>query len=98
MVYTTNILAVPLVVAVWAVDMYLMLLLARVVLSGLSNSRAGKLHDRLRPLTDPPMMVVQGCLERHSTRPIKRWVPWAVVVTCGITVRHMLIAVLALIF
>ncbi len=91
MTYTTNILAVPLVLTIWALDMYLFLLMVYSVLTRLSGERASQLRICLRPFTEPLPQAVRRWLGQHTTKPVRRWVPWAVVICGGLIVRHVLV-------
>ena len=94
MIYTTNILAVPLVIALWALDMYLFLLIAYSVLTRLSGERASQLCSCLKLFTEPLPQVVKRWLGRHTSTPVKQWVPWAVVILACLIIRHVLILVI----
>ena len=62
MIYTTNILAVPLVLTIWALDMYLFLLMVYGVLTKVSGERASQLLLCLKPFTDPLPQAVRRWL------------------------------------
>ena len=91
MTYTTNILAVPLVLALWAMDMYLLLLMVYSVLTRFSGERASQLCICLRPFTEPLPQAVRRWLGQHTSTPVKQWVPWAIVVFGCLIVRHVLV-------
>ena len=91
MIYTTNILALPLVVILWIVDAYFFLLMAYGILTRLSGERVSQLRLALNPFIEPLLGLVKRRLERCATRPIKQWVPWAVVISAGLIVRHLLV-------
>ncbi len=91
MIYTTSILAVPLVLILWAVDMYLFLLIAYGLLARLSGERASQLRLCLKSSTEPLPQAVRRWLGQHTSKPVKQWVPWAVVIFAGLIVRHLLV-------
>jgi len=91
MIYTTNILAVPLVLTIWALDIYLFLLMIYSVLTRLSGERASQLRLALNPFIEPLPGLIRGRLEHRTTKHIRQWVPWAVVVFAGLIVRHLLV-------
>ena len=97
MIYTTNILALPLIIIVWVVDTYLLLLLARAILRRLSSACAAKLYASLKPFTDPPLQIVKQWLTRRSKKPVPHWLPWAIVMFGGLILRHLIVAIIALI-
>ena len=96
MTYTTNILAVPLVLTIWAVDVYLFLLLARGILSHLPSERTNRLRSCLEQLTEPLLQIVKRRLQRHAAKPIKPWVPWAVIALAVLIIRHLLVMLITL--
>ena len=91
MVYTTNILALPLVLIIWALDMYLFLLMVYSVLTRLSGERASQLRICLRPFTEPLTRAVRQWLGRHTSKPVRQWVPWAVVIFAALIGRYLLV-------
>ena len=96
MTYTTNILAVPLVLIIWAVDIYLLGLLARGILRYLPNERASQLHFCLKQFTEPPLRIVKHRLQQHAAKRIKPWLPWAIVALASLIIRHLLVLLIAL--
>ncbi len=95
MSYTTNILALPLVLIVWAVDMYMFLLLVRIIAGRLDGEHAGRLCELLKPFTDTPPQTVGRWLTRRTANPLKPWVPWAIVALAGLILRHLTVAIIA---
>ena len=91
MIYTTNILALPLVITLWIVDAYFFLFLVYGLLTRLSGERVSQLRLALNPFIEPLLGLVNRRLERCATRPIKLWVPWAVVISAGLIVRYVLV-------
>jgi len=95
MTYTTNILALPLVLIVWVVDAYLLCLLAYGITRKLSGERAGQLGICLEQFVEPVPQAVGRWLERHAAKPVKQWVPWAAVIALGLAVRHLIVWITA---
>ena len=91
MTYTTNILALPLVLTIWALDMYLFLLMVYSVSTRLSGKRASQLCSCLKPFMCPLPQAVRRWLGRHTATPVKQWVPWAVVIFAGLIIRYLLV-------
>ena len=90
MVYTTNILALPLVLIVWALDIYLLLVMVYVVAGKLSGERASRVRQCLEQFARPMPQAVRRWLERRTAKPVKQWVPWVVVALVGLVIRHLL--------
>ena len=93
MTYTTNILALPLVLTIWSLDMYLLLLMVYGVLTKLSSERASQLCICLRPFTEPLPRAVKRWLGHRTARSSKQWLPWAIVVFGGLILRHLLVLI-----
>ena len=94
MTYSINMLALPLVLSIWVVDAYLLGLLARGILSRLPNRGGSQLRSCLNQFTEPLFRAVKYRLQRHAAKPIKSWVPWAVIVLAGLIIRHFLLVLL----
>ena len=94
MIYTTNILVLPLVVIMWTIDAYFFLLMAYGILTKLSGERARQLCLALKPFIEPVPSLIRRRLERCTTRSVKQWVPWAVVISAGLIVRYVLVSLI----
>ena len=55
---TTNILAAPLLLAIWAIDIYIFLVCLRLLLSRFAGNPAAQVCQGLRVITDPLPMAV----------------------------------------
>lgn len=95
MIFVQNILALPLLLAGSAIDLYLAAAMARVILGGLRSDRANRLADALAPFTDGIPLALTLALSRRG-RAVAGWVPWAIVIAAGLLIRHALLrAILA---
>jgi len=90
-VYSINIFALPLLAAVWAVDVYLSLLSLRLLLSGLSSTRDSRFCRGLRLFTDPVLETVRRWLSQSRRKPTPSWMACFTVVLAGLILRHLLI-------
>ena len=97
MTYTTSLLAVPLVLAVWVLDVYLTLLLLRGILHHVASRRASELSSLLMRFTDPPNRIIKRWLGRFSAKAINPWLPWLAVVLTGLIVRHLLVVLIGVV-
>jgi hypothetical protein len=89
---TTNVLALPLVFCIWAVDLYLLLACVRLILGKWSGETAARICHSLKPITDPlPMAIRRWLVARGQGRPTANWVPWAITIGGGLVLRHLLI-------
>ena len=89
-IYTTNmtIFALPVLLVIWALELYLFLVLLRLILQNLSGEKAQQFCQGLRQFTDYPPQLVNRRLSGRSTPP---WVGWAVVIVGAIVTRYVLI-------
>ena len=90
MVYTTNILAVPLVLLIWALDLYLFLAAARLLAGRFSGQKAAQLCSGLQPFTDPMPHAVERWIASRTRRSIPTWLPWGIVIVAAMFVRQSL--------
>lgn len=88
-IYTINILAAPLVLLIWALDLYVMLAVVRLILGRFSGERASQLCSAMQSLTDPPLRVVERWLLSRNEQQIRPWVPWVIVLVCALICRHL---------
>ena len=90
MIYTTNILAVPVILLIWSLDLYLLLVAARLVAGRISGQKAVQLCSCLQLFTDGPPHRVERWIAGRTERPIPSWLPWLVVVFVAMFVRQLL--------
>jgi len=90
-IYTTNILALPLMVLIWTMDMFLVLSAIRLVLGHLSNARARGARAGLQRITDSVPEAISGWLSRRRQKPVPPWLPWLIVFIAAFLVQHLLI-------
>ena len=94
-IYTTtsgNLLALPLLIAIWAIDIYLLMIGVRLLAEQLSGTSAAHLCQGLQPITDKiPMAIRRWLVARSQGRPTASWAPWAITIGGGLVLRHILI-------
>ena len=88
---TTNILAGPLVIFIWAIDIYLFLACIRLILSRLPGTQNSRLCQGLKLFTDPIVQIAHSYLLKFSRESVPGWMPWLVVLSIGVIGRHVLI-------
>ena len=92
-IYTTNILMLPVLLAASAVDLYLGLAFLRLGLGTFQRGGPARLCRHLVPLTDWAPATVQQWLASRRTGSLPGWIPWLVVIAAGLMLRHVLLAV-----
>ncbi len=95
-IYSTNILAGPLMLAVWAMDAYLLIVMLRMVLGQVSTMRTTTFYGALRQLTDGLPRVMGRWLSRVRQDVNPPWLPWVAVILGILTGRHLLVWIVAL--
>ncbi len=93
-IYTTNILALPLILLVWAIDLYLLLAGIRLLLSRIRSSRTHSFCLVIRRFTDPLPCAVRQWLSTRQTKPVPNWLPWLIVGAGAVLIRHILILIM----
>ena len=93
-VYTTNVMALPLLAAVWVIDVYLCMAVFRLILSMQEASWAQLACRALQPLTDEIPRRVEQVLVRWRHRPAPTWLPWVAVIAGAAMLRHLFIWIL----
>jgi uncharacterized protein YggT (Ycf19 family) len=91
MIYTTNVFAAPLIMVVWAIDVYVFLLSLRLLLSQLPSALDSRFCRGLGLFTDPVVETVRRWLFKCRRKPVANWMPCLTVVFAGLIVRHLLI-------
>ena len=92
-IYTNNIFAGPLLLAVWAVDIYLLLVSIRLIAAQIPSISESGFSQCLRQLTDPVTDMVRRKLTKHRAPP---WLPWLIVILSGLIIRYVLIAIIVM--
>jgi uncharacterized protein YggT (Ycf19 family) len=93
MILTTNILALPLVLLLWAIDVYVFLLSARLVLQHIRAPWTGRANIHLAAFTDPILLPVRRLFARNWPL-LRDWVSIAVVLLVLLISRQLLISLL----
>ena len=93
MIHPVNILALPLVILLWTVDVYLFVAGLRLLLGQLSATRDSRVCQALQQIVDPLVLCVNQKLVAWRDRPGPRWIPWTTVIVGGLIVRHLLLMI-----
>ncbi len=93
MIVTNNIFAVPIILIIWAADLYLFSASARLILGKLPRVQSSRLTRTLAELVDPLPQRVQRTIALRRNRPIPAWLLWATVIVSMILLRYVLVSV-----
>jgi len=89
---TFNILALPVVLTLWALDTYLFLATTRLILRHFTTPAANRYGSVLGQLTDGVPRLVDSLLCRWRQRPSPSWLPWLIVLGTGVVIRQILVS------
>ena len=94
MLYTTNILASPLLAALWVLDTYLNLIFLRLFLSYVPTAWARQIRQWLDPITDPVPRWMGKKLSVYRRQSIPIWLLWLGTIVVLMALRHLVIGCL----
>lgn len=94
MFYVTNIFLVPLVLAVWVLDLYMILAATRWILTRIRTEPASRLCSSLQPFTDALPQAIRKRLEAWLGRRIRNWLVWLVVIVAAMILRNIMVSIL----
>jgi len=90
MIIHTSIFALPLLIVVWSLDLYVFLACIRLSLSRFGGARAQAACAWLRQVTDSIPQRVELWLARRSRDYPPKWVPWVIVMAGCIALRYLI--------
>lgn len=90
-IYTNNIFAGPLLLAVWVIDIYLLLVSIRLIAAQIPSISESGFNRHLRQFTDPVVDMVTKKIAKHKDR-APPWLPWLIVLASGFLLRNILIS------
>jgi len=90
-IHTTNVFTGPLILIIWAIDIYLLLASLRLITCQLQNTCSSHLCQGLKLLIDPVPEAVGRLIARWKHTPSPSWLPWFIVILTAVIVRHLLI-------
>ena len=95
MIYSTSLFAAPVMLLVWAADIYVFLASVRLILGRVAGARDSQTFCCLQHLTDGLPQRVERLLCRESLAG-PTWLPWGIVMGGAIVLRHLLIGLVVL--
>ncbi|MFC1805371.1 hypothetical protein ACFL09_00125 [Planctomycetota bacterium] len=91
LVYTTNLLALPLILIIWVIDFYVVVSGMRLIASHIDADWARRGCARLAVFTDPVHRTACKLLAPGRARPLPRWLTWLLLLSTAVLVRQVLI-------
>jgi hypothetical protein len=89
-----NLMALPLLLVVWALDTFLLVVFLRLLLARLKGPGPARYSSLLVPLTDPPCAAVKRWRAARLKHPTPVWLPWAVLVGGLLTIQQILVRIM----
>jgi uncharacterized protein YggT (Ycf19 family) len=96
-IHTTNILVAPLLLAAWALDVYVFLACLRLLLGRFAGPAATNVCQGLGVITDPLPLAVGRVLARRSAAVLPSWLPWLIVILAAVILRYALVGLVLLV-
>ena len=91
-IHTSNILALPLILLIWSIDMYLFLAFVYLVLPRLTKANwASRLCEGLMLFIKPSIKAVHNLCNRCSRKSVPDWFPWLIVFGGGAILKHLIV-------
>jgi len=89
MMYTTNILALPMVLILWVLVAYADLLVLRLILHPIGRPWARRVVAGLEPITDPLVLAVGRRLSVYRKQPLPSWLAWVATMISVLVIRSV---------
>ena len=89
-----NLLSVPFILAIWALDSTLFVVALRLALRKSSRAQAMPTYHALKKLTDPLPRFVERRLHHSEIDTDRPWLPWFLVVLTLVVSRYLLLGLL----
>jgi hypothetical protein len=86
-----NLLALPVLIVTWALDIYLWMTCLRLVLGRFIGVQGTALYAGLCELTDPVRNTVDRCLGMMWNRSFAGWLLWLTGILVMLITRHLLL-------
>jgi hypothetical protein len=90
-IYSTNILALPLILVLWMIDVWLFLVVIRPILSLLPYAGCRQWSDSLRCFSDPWAFRINTWIRKRLQKPFPAWIGYAFLLTLLMLGHHLLI-------
>ena len=93
-IHTTNIFAVPLVLVIWLMDVFVFLACMRLILGRITGEWPSRVASGLAPITDPIPRALGSYIDSRRQRAVPSWAPWLCVLGGAVMARYMSLAVI----
>jgi hypothetical protein len=91
MIVITNFFSLPLLMAIWAIDSWLLLASVRLILGKVNPAKQGHIHDAIGQLTDPVPKLINQQVLRWFTKSLSKKAVWLLTIAVVIAVRYIVV-------
>ena len=90
---TTSLSGFPILIAIWLVEMYILLAICRLVVARIPNGRQTQFCHNLKLLTDFLPNALGRKLTARKAGSLPSWLSWFIVLLAGFIIRQTLIVI-----
>ena len=90
---TNNLFNLPLLIAIWLIELYLFCAVARLVMARISSARQSHFFHNMKLLTDFVPDALSRRLRARQSRSLPSWVSWSMVLATAFIIRQALILI-----
>ncbi len=91
MIFVTSIFNLPLLIAIWLIEAYLFLAVARLILTNVPSGRQSHLYQQVKLLTDMLPNFISRHLTKVSSALVPPWLPWVIAILLLCLTRQILV-------
>lgn len=94
MIFVTSIFNLPLLIAIWLIEVYLFLAVVRLILANVPSGRQSRLYQQVKLLTDMLPNFISRHLAKVSSASVPPWLPWVIAILLLCLTRQILVGTL----
>lgn len=91
MIFVTSIFNLPLLIAIWLIEAYIFLTVARLILANVPSGRQTRFYQQVKSLTDLLPNFIRHYLAEVIGASAPSWLPWVIVILLLCLTRQILI-------
>ncbi len=94
MIVTNDPILLPFVMAIWVFDLFMVMILLRLLLGNLPGLRTSHAAERLRDWVDPFADYMGDRVARWRRRPTPAWLSWNCLILTVLVLRNVLLGLI----
>ncbi len=91
MIFVTSIFNLPFLIAIWLVEAYLLLAVARLILANVPSGWQSRFYQQVKLLTDLLPNFISRHLAKVSSASVPPWLPWVITILLLCLTRQILV-------